>query len=56
MSKTMMLKEYLTTQVLDKFKSLTFISGTLTFNHSFENFKHWFNKDIVFNTYEIDSR
>ncbi|MDN6630401.1 MAG: ATP-dependent DNA helicase, partial [Staphylococcus equorum] len=49
-------KEILTTQVLDKFKSLTFISGTLTFNHSFENFKHWFNKDIVFNTYEIDSK
>lgn len=41
--------------MLDKFKSLTFISGTLTFNHSFENFKQWFNKDIEFNTYEIDT-
>src|SRR5699024_6529389 len=49
-------KEILTKQVLDKFKSLTFISGTLTFNHSFENFKKWFNKDITFNTYEIDSK
>ncbi|MDW4197395.1 helicase C-terminal domain-containing protein [Staphylococcus saprophyticus] len=48
-------KEILTKQVLDKFKSLTFISGTLTFNHSFENFKQWFNKDIEFNTYEIDT-
>ncbi|RIM87725.1 ATP-dependent helicase, partial [Staphylococcus shinii] len=48
-------KEILTKQVLDKFNSLTFISGTLTFNHTFDNFKHWFNKDIDFNTYEIDS-
>ncbi|MDO5660834.1 MAG: helicase C-terminal domain-containing protein, partial [Staphylococcus xylosus] len=48
-------KEILTKQVLDKFNSLTFISGTLTFNHTFDNFKHWFNKDINFNTYEIDS-
>lgn len=48
-------KEILTKQVLDKFKSLTFISGTLTFNHSFDHFKQWFNKDIAFNTYEIDT-
>lgn len=48
-------KEILTKQVLDKFNALTFISGTLTFNHSFENFKQWFNKDIVFNTYELDT-
>ncbi|GGB80575.1 helicase C-terminal domain-containing protein [Staphylococcus nepalensis] len=48
-------KEILTKQVLDKFNALTFISGTLTFNHSFENFKQWFNKDITFNTYEIDT-
>ncbi|PTI41360.1 ATP-dependent helicase [Staphylococcus succinus] len=48
-------KEILTKQVLDKFKSLTFISGTLTFNHSFNHFKQWFNKDVAFNTYEIDT-
>src|SRR5699024_1565217 len=48
-------KEILTKQVLDKFNALTFISGTLTFNHSFENFKQWFNKDIIFNTYELDT-
>ncbi|WP_341636307.1 helicase C-terminal domain-containing protein [Staphylococcus casei] len=48
-------KEILTKQVLDKFKSLTFISGTLTFNHSFDHFKQWFNKDVAFNTYEIDT-
>lgn len=32
-------KDILTKQVLDKFNSLTFISGTLTFNHSFDAFK-----------------
>lgn len=48
-------KDILTKQVLDKFNSLTFISGTLTFNHSFESFKQWFNKDAKFNTFEIDS-
>ena len=32
-------KDILTQQVLDKFKSLTFISGTLTFNQSFDSFK-----------------
>ena len=48
-------KDVLTTQVLDKFNSLTFISGTLTFNHSFDAFKNWFNEDIHFNTYEVQS-
>src|SRR5699024_10268138 len=48
-------KEILTKQVLDKFNALTFISGTLTFNHSFENFKQWLNKHITLNTYEIDT-
>lgn len=46
-------KDILTQQVLDKFNALTFISGTLTFNHSFDSFKNWFNKDIQFNTYEV---
>ncbi|ORN87053.1 hypothetical protein B8A11_16640, partial [Staphylococcus aureus] len=32
-------KDVLTKQVLEKFKSLIFISGTLKFNHSFEAFK-----------------
>ncbi|PTI35478.1 helicase C-terminal domain-containing protein [Staphylococcus warneri] len=45
--------DILTQQVLDKFNALTFISGTLTFNHSFDSFKNWFNKDIQFNTYEV---
>ncbi|GGG85098.1 ATP-dependent helicase [Staphylococcus pragensis] len=48
-------KDVLTTQVLDKFNSLTFISGTLTFNHSFDAFKNWFNEEIQFNTYEVQS-
>lgn len=46
-------KDILTQQVLDKFNALTFISGTLTFNHSFDSFKNWFNKDVQFNTYEV---
>ncbi|MGD3154696.1 helicase C-terminal domain-containing protein [Staphylococcus warneri] len=46
-------KDILTQQVLDKFNALTFISGTLTFNHSFDSFKNWFNMDIQFNTYEV---
>ncbi|MCI2788165.1 helicase C-terminal domain-containing protein [Staphylococcus warneri] len=46
-------KDILTQQVLDKFNALTFISGTLTFNHSFDSFKNWFKKDIQFNTYEV---
>ncbi|MDT4001904.1 hypothetical protein RPO29_02600, partial [Staphylococcus aureus] len=40
-------------QVLEKFKSLIFISGTLKFNHSFEAFKQLFNKDVHFNTFEV---
>ena len=32
-------RDILTTRVLDKFNSLTFISGTLTFNHKFDAFK-----------------
>jgi ATP-dependent DNA helicase DinG len=48
-------KDVLTSQVLNKFNALTFISGTLTFNHSFDNFKNWFNEDVTFNTYEIDN-
>ncbi|MDU2145804.1 MAG: helicase C-terminal domain-containing protein, partial [Staphylococcus sp.] len=47
--------DILTKQVLEKFKSLTFISGTLTFNHSFEAFKNWFKEDVEFNTYEVQS-
>lgn len=46
-------KDILTKQVLDKFNSLTFISGTLTFNHSFDAFKNWFNDHTEFNTYEV---
>ena len=46
-------KDILTQQVLDKFNALTFISGTLTFNHSFDSFKNWFNKDVQFNTFEV---
>lgn len=48
-------KDILTKQVLDKFNSLTFISGTLTFNHSFDVFKNWFNDHTEFNTYEVST-
>lgn len=47
-------RDILTQQILDKFKSLTFISGTLTFNRSFESFKNWFKEDEHFNTFIID--
>ncbi|ORN44914.1 ATP-dependent helicase, partial [Staphylococcus aureus] len=48
-------KDVLTKQVLEKFKSLIFISGTLKFNHSFEAFKQLFNKDVHFNTFEVNT-
>lgn len=48
-------RDVLTSQVLDKFNSLTFISGTLTFNHSFDAFKNWFKEDVQFNTYQVQS-
>ena len=48
-------KDILTKQVLDKFNSLTLISGTLTFNHSFDAFKNWFNDHTEFNTYEVST-
>ncbi|UXV33911.1 3'-5' exoribonuclease [Staphylococcus sp. IVB6181] len=47
-------KDILSHQILDKFNALTFISGTLTFNGSFEAYKKWFNQDAAFNTYIID--
>ena len=46
-------KDVLTKQVLEKFKSLIFISGTLKFNHSFDAFKQLFNNDVHFNTFEV---
>lgn len=48
-------KDVLNSQVLNKFKALTFISGTLTFNHSFKNFKQWFDDSQEFNTFDIDT-
>ncbi|ARJ27405.1 helicase C-terminal domain-containing protein [Staphylococcus lugdunensis] len=48
-------KDVLTSQILDKFKSLTFISGTLTFNHSFDAFKNWFTETVSFNTFEVQN-
>ena len=48
-------RDILTTRVLDKFNSLTFISGTLTFNHKFDAFKNWFKEDVHFNTYQVPS-
>lgn len=48
-------RDILTTRVLDKFNSLTFISGTLTFNHKFDAFKNWFKEDVNFNTYQVPS-
>ncbi|MCU5745495.1 exonuclease domain-containing protein [Staphylococcus sp. SQ8-PEA] len=48
-------KDILTSQVLNKFSALTFISGTLTFNHSFDTYKKWFHAPSNINTYEIDT-
>lgn len=47
-------REILTERILDKFNALTFISGTLTFNRSFDSFKNWFKEDEHFNTFIID--
>lgn len=39
------IKTTLTEKVLKKFDSVTFISGTLTFNGSFDAYKKWFNDE-----------
>lgn len=49
-------KTVLTEQLLLQFKSLTFISGTLTFNQSFAAFKNWFKDDTSFNLYQIQAQ
>ncbi|AVQ33158.1 ATP-dependent helicase [Staphylococcus muscae] len=46
-------KTILTEKLLLQFKSLTFISGTLTFNQSFTAFENWFKEDTAFNRYQI---
>ncbi|PNZ80923.1 exonuclease domain-containing protein [Staphylococcus microti] len=49
-------KTVMTEKLLLQFKSLTFISGTLTFNQSFASFKNWFQEDTSFNMYQIQSQ
>ncbi|MBI5975369.1 helicase C-terminal domain-containing protein [Staphylococcus canis] len=51
--KTQSIKHVLTQQLLNKFDSITFISGTLTFNHSFSAFEKWFETEQSFNSYQI---
>ncbi|MCS4485447.1 helicase C-terminal domain-containing protein [Staphylococcus americanisciuri] len=49
-------KTILTEQILLQYQSLTFISGTLTFNQSFSAFKNWFQDETAFNVYQIQSQ
>ncbi|NJH68502.1 DEAD/DEAH box helicase [Staphylococcus agnetis] len=46
------IKTILTNKVLNKFDSITFVSGTLTFNGSFDAYKKWFNNE-AFKTFTI---
>lgn len=46
------IKTILTEKVLQKFDSITFVSGTLTFNGAFDTYKRWFN-DEAFRTFVI---
>lgn len=46
------IKTILTQKVLQKFDSITFVSGTLTFNGSFETYKQWFENES-FKTFTI---
>ncbi|UXR85787.1 helicase C-terminal domain-containing protein [Staphylococcus felis] len=52
-TKNTLVKDVLTKKLLEKFDSITFISGTLTFNHSFSTFEKWFDYKDNFNTYQI---
>ncbi|UXR73036.1 DEAD/DEAH box helicase [Staphylococcus sp. IVB6238] len=54
--KEMDIKTVLTEKLLLQFKSLTFISGTLTFNQSFTAFQNWFKEGTSFNQYQIQSQ
>ncbi|QHW37212.1 ATP-dependent helicase [Staphylococcus ursi] len=49
------IKELLTEKILKQFKSISFVSGTLTFNGSFKNYQKWFEEDVHFQTYKITS-
>ncbi|QLK86156.1 helicase C-terminal domain-containing protein [Staphylococcus sp. 17KM0847] len=52
--KSSSVKDVLTDKLLHAFQSLTFISGTLTFNQSFDTFKNWFHHESFhFNTYQL---
>ncbi|MCG3412244.1 3'-5' exoribonuclease [Staphylococcus massiliensis] len=49
-------KDILSERIIDKFNALTLISGTLTFNESFEHFKKWFHNEHTFNAYIINTK
>lgn len=50
------IKQLLTEKILKQFESISFVSGTLTFNGSFKNYQKWFEEDVHFQTYKITSR
>lgn len=50
------IKQLLTEKILKQFESISFVSGTLTFNGSFKNYQKWFEEDVQFQTYKITSR
>ncbi|PWZ93756.1 hypothetical protein DD865_14260, partial [Staphylococcus pseudintermedius] len=49
------IKHLLTEKILKQFESISFVSGTLTFNGSFKNYQKWFEEDVHFQTYKITS-
>ncbi|PCF42638.1 helicase C-terminal domain-containing protein [Staphylococcus delphini] len=49
------IKQLLTEKILKQFESISFVSGTLTFNGSFKNYQKWFEEDVHFQTYKITS-
>ncbi|PCF64898.1 ATP-dependent helicase [Staphylococcus intermedius] len=49
------IKQLLTEKILKQFESISFVSGTLTFNGSFKNYQKWFEADVHFQTYKITS-
>ncbi len=49
-------KHLLSEKILNKFDSISFVSGTLTFNQSFKTFKKWFEDETSFQTYQIQSQ
>ncbi|ARJ51869.1 helicase C-terminal domain-containing protein [Staphylococcus lutrae] len=50
------IKKLLTDKIINPFDSISFVSGTLTFNRSFKNYQKWFDQDVAFQTYQISSQ